>query len=98
MHRIQASSTTHTYAYCRIASRMALKSAQELQEGNLYPRMMAGVFAAFTIEAYLNHVGQRQVLDWDAFERKLGPREKLLFLQRVLHLSADQSKPVSNPQ
>jgi len=53
--------------------------------------MVAGVFAAFTVEGFLNHLGQRRVRDWEAFERKLEPREKLLLLQRVLHVSADQS-------
>jgi hypothetical protein len=91
-HRIQASSTTNTYVYCWIAARNALKSAQEEREGSFYSRMVAGVFAAFTIEGYLNHLGQRYVSDWAVFERKLGPREKLLFLQRVLRLSVDQSR------
>lgn len=53
--------------------------------------MMAGVFAAFTVEAFLNHLGQRKVRDWEARERKLGPGEKFLFLKKVLHLSVDQS-------
>jgi hypothetical protein len=53
--------------------------------------MMAGVFAAFAVEAFLNHLGQRRVSDWEAFERKLGPREKLLLLKQALHLSVDQA-------
>ncbi|MFZ3253229.1 MAG: hypothetical protein WA133_02980 [Syntrophales bacterium] len=49
-HRIQASTTTNTYVYCRIAACDALKKAQEEQQGWLYFAMMAGVFAAFTVE------------------------------------------------
>jgi hypothetical protein len=54
--------------------------------------MMAGIFAAFTVEAFLNHLGQHQVPDWEVFERKLGPREKLILLKRILHLYIDQGK------
>ncbi len=54
--------------------------------------MSAGVFAAFTVEAFLNHLGQRHVRDWESLERKLGPREKLIILRQVLHLSIDEGK------
>ena len=54
--------------------------------------MMAGVFAAFTVEGYLNHLGQKQVRDWGELERKLGPREKLLLLRNMLHLSVDMAR------
>jgi hypothetical protein len=90
--KVQASSTTNTYAYCFYAAKQALKHANE-EEGQLYSCMTAGLFAAFTIEAYLNHIGQIKVRNWDALERKLGPREKLLLLQEMFSFKADQSKP-----
>ena len=58
-YRIQAHATTKTYVSCWIAARRALDIARQKQAGNLYFRMMAGVFCAFTIEAFLNHSGQR---------------------------------------
>jgi len=88
-YRIQASTTTNTYVYCRIAARDALKKAQEQQPGWFYFAMMAGVFATFTVEGYLNHLGQKRVRDWSELERKLGPREKLLLLRGMFHLSVD---------
>ena len=88
-YRIQASTTTNTYVYCRIAALNALKKAQEKKPGWFYFAMMAGVFAAFTVEGYLNHLGQKQIRDWNEFERKLGPREKLLLLRNMLHLSVN---------
>lgn len=91
-YRVQATTTTYTYVYCWIAARQALKRAQEKQRGWFYFNMMAGVFAAFTVEAFLNHLGQGGVKDWEVFERKLGPREKLLLLGQMLHFSADQGK------
>lgn len=91
-YRIQASTTTNTYVYCRVAARDALKKAQEQQQGWFYFAMMAGVFAAFTVEGYLNHLGQKRVRDWSELERKLGPREKLLLLRDKLHLSVDMAR------
>lgn len=88
-YRIQANTTTNTYVYCRIAARYALKKAQEQQPGWFYFAMMAGVFATFTVEGYLNHLGQKRVRDWSEIERKLGPREKLLLLRDMFHLSVD---------
>lgn len=88
-YQIQASTKTNTYVYCMGAAHRALKKAQEQQAGNFYFAMMAGVFAAFTVEGYLNHLGQRRVRAWSEIERKLGPREKLLLLRDMLHLSVD---------
>jgi hypothetical protein len=91
-YRIQASTTTNTYGYCMIAARNALKMAQEQQSGWLYFAMMAGVFATFTVEGYLNHLGQKHVHSWSKIELKLGPQEKLLLLRDMLHLSVDMTK------
>jgi hypothetical protein len=91
-YRIQAETTTHTYVYCWNAARQALRRSREERQGSFYFNMMAGVFAAFMVEAFLNHLGQRRVKDWEVFERKLGPREKLLLLEQVLHFSTDLGK------
>ena len=88
-YRIQASTTTNTYVYCWIAARNALKIAQERKPGWFYFAMMAGVFSAFTVEGYFNHLGQKRVRDWIELERKLGPREKLLLLRNMLHISVN---------
>ena len=95
-YRIQASTTTNTYVYCRIAALNALKKAQEQKPGWFYFAMMAGVFAAFTIEGYLNHLGQKQIRDWNELERKLGPREKLLLLRNTLPVGEYCQPPFSN--
>ena len=91
-YRIQASTTTKSYVYCQIAARDALKKAQDQQQGFFYFAMMAGVFAAFTVEGYLNHLGQKRVRAWSELERKLGPREKLLLLSEILQLSVDMTR------
>ena len=78
--RVKAAATTNTYAYCRIAARDALRQAEKAESGALYFCMMAGVFSAFTVEAFLNHVGRSKVPDWDTKERKLSPSQKLHLL------------------
>ena len=90
--RVRSSSTTNTFAYCYIASHDALRRAEMEATGALYFCMMAGVFAAFTVEGFLNHLGQARVSDWESLERKLGPREKLLLLRQLLKLSVDESR------
>jgi hypothetical protein len=91
-YRIKASATTNTYVYCRVAARAALERAEAQPTGAFYSCMMAGVFACFTVEAFLNHLGHARVRDWETIERKLGPREKLLLLRQLLKLSADESR------
>jgi hypothetical protein len=91
-HRVQASATTNTYAYCRIAARNALEQAEAAQTGAFYFCMMAGVFASFTVEAFLNHLGLHHVSEWDALEKKLGPREKLILLKQLRKFTVDPSR------
>jgi hypothetical protein len=91
--RVHASNTTNTYVYCFIAAKHAVEQAQKEELGRFYSCLAAGIFAAFTFEAYLNHIGQKCVRDWDVLERKLGPREKLILLQQLLKFTADQSQP-----
>ena len=90
-YRVQSETTTTTYVYCWNAAHRSLEKARENKPGALYFKMMAGVFAAFTVEGYLNHLGQERVGVWKNLERKLGPQEKLLLLRDMLHLSVDIS-------
>ena len=90
-YHVQASTITNTYTYCRVAALNALKTAKAKQPGYFYFLMMAGVFASFTVEGYLNHLGQKRVRDWTKYERKLGPYEKLLILRDLLNISLDFS-------
>ncbi len=90
--RYQASGTTNTYAYCGAAARRALEHAERHPAGSLYFRMMAAVFSAFTVEAFLNHVGKQKLADWETKERKLSPRDKLSLLRREYGWSFERQK------
>jgi hypothetical protein len=50
------------------------------------------VFSAFTVEAFLNHVGANRTTFWSTVERKLSPPDKLGLLATFLGLEIDFSK------
>lgn len=87
---VERSGTTNTYAYCWQSAKRALAVASEQQPGYLYFSMMAGVFAAFTVEAFLNHLGKDALKSWEDVERKLGVREKLLLLRDLRGWTIDE--------
>ena len=90
--RVQASTTMKTYVYCRIAAQKALEHSKQHPTGSFYFNMMAATFAAFTVEGFLNDLGERKVADWSRLERRLAPKEKLLLLRQLLHLEVDKSR------
>ena len=69
----------------------ALEKAKNIREGSFYQIMSCLVFSAFTVEAYLNHVGERKIQFWNEIE-KIEPMSKLTVLYSVLKLPFDPSK------
>src|SRR5262245_14488810 len=65
-----------TYTELWHTSWCLLEKGQKQELGSFHQFMGSLVFTAFTLEAYLNHVGPKVFDDWDTHER-LGPREKL---------------------
>ncbi len=65
------------FAYMGSAARLYLKTGEGTEECQFYHCMSAILYSAFTLEAYLNHVGDAQFQNWAERERKLTPREKL---------------------
>lgn len=65
-----------TYAEMWHTSSCLLKKGQEQPIGSKHQFMASLVFTAFTLEAYLNHIGPKLFKSWIDLER-LGPKEKL---------------------
>ena len=65
-----------TYAEMWHTSCCLLKKGLEEPEGSFHQFMASLVFTAFTLEAYLNHIGPKIFKCWGDLER-LGPREKV---------------------
>ena len=75
--------TIHTYFALYDSARRSLRHAVEEPVGRAYFRMSAGVFAAFTAEAYFNDLGPRVFTFWKHLEC-LGPRQKAEVLRLQL--------------
>ena len=74
---VEAKRTVNTYVYMRMAARHALEVAEEQERGRTYSVIHALVCAAFLLEAYANHIGERRITNWREEERGLGARERL---------------------
>ena len=80
-----------TYAELWHTSRCLLKQGQNQEEGSFHQFMGSLVFTAFSLEAYLNHIGPRIFGNWMALER-LGPQEKLDKIAERIGLCVDYGK------
>ncbi len=89
---VRSSSTTETYFYCWMTAKDALEQARAASYPPLTQMIVAGVFSALTVEAFLNHLGKEHVPGWDVIERKLSPRGKLQFLQAAFHFKVDSTR------
>jgi hypothetical protein len=49
-------------------------------------------FCAFSIEAYLNHLGSELIHDWDTIERKINHREKIKKIFNALNREYDETQ------
>jgi hypothetical protein len=87
--RVKATKTKYTFAYLRSVSWTCLKRAKESIHGRNLFIASSMVFSAFSIEAYLNHLGRSVTEFCDSVERKLSPREKLNLLASVLRFHVD---------
>ena len=74
---VAASKTVYTVGYLRAVSHHALEEARENEKGSYFNLMVTLVFSAFTIEAYLNHLGTKVIPFWSTIERSLSPSKKL---------------------
>jgi len=80
--------------YCdmwKMAERLAAR-AKEKSIGWHWDCLAALVFAAFTVEGYLNHIGHVKCQDWDDLDR-LPPLAKLRFLCRLLSIEYRPGDP-----
>jgi hypothetical protein len=90
--KVQAKKTVYTYSYLYIAALEALSRAKSTEVGSFYTCMTAELFSAFSLEAYLNHLGVQKLPFWESVERKLGPNEKLKIICHEIGLKPDFGK------
>jgi len=85
---------SYTFAMHFKAAKFFLAQAEEHENGQLWNIIAAVTFFAFTLEAYLNHLGQKLDPDWETWDESKHPssKEKMDQLCRKLEISQDQRK------
>lgn len=80
-----------TYTEMWHTSKCLLERGAENPKGSFHQFMASLVFTAFTLEAYLNHIGPKLFDQWYDVER-LSPQEKLKLVLERLQIHANYGK------
>jgi hypothetical protein len=90
---VKARTTSFEYVTLYNAAYYALQVAKGTIDGRFFNFLTAMIFAAFSLEAYLNHLGTSEFPNWAKFERNKSPKQKLEMLTAKRGYSPDFSKP-----
>jgi hypothetical protein len=90
---VKARTISFSYVTLHNAAHYALQAAQGSEDGGFFNCLYAMIFAAFSLEAYLNHLGNSEFPDWPKFERRRSPRQKLDVLVEKRGYAPDFTKP-----
>lgn len=91
LHRVVAERKVNTFAVLHSASWHALQDGISELKGSFYEWMTANVFAAFSLEAYFNHLGSLRFKCWESLEH-LSVESKLALLLEDLNQRPDFSR------
>jgi len=89
--KVSKKGQVNTYVEMWQASSVMLDKAKKNPEGSYYQLMASLIFTAFTLEAYLNHIGQRIFKCWNDLEQ-LSPSRKLNVIAEKLEVEKDDGK------
>jgi hypothetical protein len=70
----------NTYAELWHASWCVLEKGRAARKGSAWQFLSSLILSAFAFEAYMNHVGDEHIANWDDLERALSPTAKLRHL------------------
>jgi hypothetical protein len=87
--RVAGRQTTITFVQMHTGAKHMFQLAEANENGQLYTLVSSLVFSAFTMEAYLNHLGKLRNKDWDEVERKLPKLEKYKMFCKVAKLKVN---------
>ena len=73
-----------------------LKRGQDDEFASTWQFLSSIILSAFTLEAYLNHVGDAEIPNWKYLERSLSPEAKIrhLCLALNLNIGGDGERPL----
>jgi len=79
--------TCKTYAALFHTGQSLLRMAEKSEEGRLLLLQAAKVFSFFSLEAYLNHVGDNEIEKWNDYDRSPF-NQKFKLVSQALHTEA----------
>ena len=83
-NKVETERTVFTFAVLYAAGWHVLQDGTARRKGSFYEWMTANAFAAFSLEAYLNHLGPRRFKCWEKLEH-LPVESKLALLLEDLN-------------
>lgn len=86
--KVEKERDVYTYAELWHTSYCLLNKGQDDARGSFHQFMASIVFTAFTLEAYLNHIGSKLFSCWDDLE-SLSPKKKLNIITEHLSVKID---------
>ncbi len=92
MPTFKAQRTTYPYVYLHEASYYSLQEAIENEKGSFFKLMNSMLSATFSMEGYLNFVGEKKISDWNKKERQLGREGRLKVLLQELGMHPNMSE------
>ena len=90
--QIRGRSKTITFVYMHIGAKHMLELAEASSEGQLYTAMGALMYCAFTLEAFINHLGALSDADWKRRSSKKSAKDKLKALAKEVGVKVDFGK------
>ena len=75
--QVNAKTTSYAYVTLHRAAYYALKEAKVSEKGQFFNSLTAMIYSAFSLEAYLNHLGNNEFPNWNKIERAKSPKQKL---------------------
>ena len=90
-HIVEGKRRINTYAYMAMSANNSLNCAMNNERGSFYQFMSSLIFSAFTLEAYMNHIGIKRIEYWKEIE-SIRYMDKLKILYLNSGLEFDKSK------
>jgi hypothetical protein len=91
--QVRGRSKTITFVYMHVGAKHLLSLAEASRDGQLYTVMSALMYCAFTLEAYINHLGALRHADWEAKEHRKSAKDKFKMLAREVGVQVNFGKP-----
>jgi len=89
---VKAETTSYSYVTLHNAAHYALEDAKNSEHSRFFNALTAMLYSAFSLEAYLNHLGNSEFQNWEKIERSKSPKQKLDMLVDKRGFVPDYSK------